>query len=663
MSTKRYSSETLLLRLGVSLAAITLFALVGMGISAIIAQIIKGSGDAVNVSNSLRMQTYRVINQLLLAETNRTLDGWRALDTSVSGFEQRLDSATLIQTLSKQDGSELAGAYKNIRNRWISDIKPAIAAFKHRHFNHQSFKQRPFKQQQLQKQLQSQAQSPTQDEMLLAELDSYVADIDRLVSLQVDDVESKVMLQRTLLGMTLFLTLVVIFYTMYWARTDLVLPLLQLSDAARRVQQGDLSVRVQYDSDDELGRLGRAFNTMAEDLSKLYRGLEQRIAEKTADLERSNRSLELLYHSIAGLYSGSISSQQYQLLLQDIERTIGVVHGAACLVHGGARKATVLAATFETSNKTLCEFSSCAECLGDGKKRTRLLNNGARIISLPLRDAERQYGVLQLEIHKGRNLESWQTQLLEALCRHIGTAIGTAQRAEQSRRLSLFEERAVIARELHDSLAQSLSYMKIQVSRMEMALKKTSEIETVQPVLVELRTGLNSAYRELRELLTTFRLRIDGEGFIAALQKTVDEYSNRGEIPITYESHITGCHLTPNQEIHLLQIIREALSNVVHHAKASQARVCITAQAQGLVVVSIEDDGIGIKNTKTNIHHYGIAIMNERARGLKGSLTISPRNTGGTRVLLKFNTSDPLEVLSENEDREWARKMAIHRPS
>jgi two-component system nitrate/nitrite sensor histidine kinase NarX len=136
------------------------------------------------------------------------------------------------------------------------------------------------------------------------------------------------------------------------------------------------------------------------------------------------------------------------------------------------------------------------------------------VLSLPLQDTEHHYGVLQLEMPPGKELVAWQTQLLDALSRHIGIAIGTARRAEQSRRLSLLEERAALARELHDSLAQSLAYMKIQVSRLKPLVERSGAGSEAGEVLAALPEPQQR--RQLRAA-HTFRLRIEG-GLAAALQ-------------------------------------------------------------------------------------------------------------------------------------------------
>jgi two-component system nitrate/nitrite sensor histidine kinase NarX len=235
-------------------------------------------------------------------------------------------------------------------------------------------------------------------------------------------------------------------------------------------------------------------------------------------------------------------------------------------------------------------------------------------------------------------MEAWQVQLLEALSRHIGVAIGAERRIEQRRRLALLEERAVIARELHDSLAQSLAYMKIQVSRLRGALRDCTGEGRLEPVLEELREGLDAAYRQLRELLSTFRLKMEDAPLAQVLAETVDEFASRGELEIELDVAMDDCPLSPNEEIHVLHIIREALSNVLHHAGASRARVTLACDGRGGVEVVVEDNGRGIVKPADQ-HHYGMTIMEERARTLHGELQFGQGPEGGARVVLRFTAS------------------------
>jgi two-component system nitrate/nitrite sensor histidine kinase NarX len=620
MPTKLFE-RSLLLRLGIAMTAIALLTVLGMTSSIIVAETMQGSGAAIDLAGSLRMQSQRIANLILLAQEQQNPDGKHAAQAALQRFDLTLRDGRLLRALPTDPRSVAQIQYRTLVNEWQQQLQPDMAAM----LDGTGLDSATTR------------QTYAADTALLTKVDGFIDRIDRLVKLLSQNMDARITLQRTILGVSLFFTIVVIFVSMYMLHTEVLIPLRDLLHCTERIGHGQFDIRTQHTGPDELGRLGRAFNGMAAELSKLYRNLETRVAEKTSELSRSNRSLELLYHSIARLYNGPVARDTYAILLKDIENVLDIGHGSACLVEGERDRASLLASTFIADNGDvdLCQVSNCAECLGGAAIHQRLAGDSQHtILALPLMDAERQHGVLQLEIQKGRTLEAWQMQLLEALCRHIGTAIGTARKGEQSRRVSLLEERAVIARELHDSLAQSLSFMKIQVSRLQSVLGTPPPAEAGK-ILAELRQGLNSAYRELRELLTTFRLKIEGTGLSAALQDTVTEFSSRGNMPIQLDVHLAGCHLSANEEIHVLQIVREALSNVVHHAKARQVKAIVTFDSDGILSATVEDDGIGF-NGAPDMHHYGMAIMQERARSLGGKLETENRATGGSRVSLSF---------------------------
>ncbi|MHB1247234.1 MAG: histidine kinase [Sulfuriferula sp.] len=620
MSTKLFE-RSLLLRLGIAMATIALLTVLGMASSIMVAETMQGSGTAIDVAGSLRMQSHRIVNLVLLAQERQNPGDKRLAQAALQHFDSTLRDGQLLSALPTNPGRDLQIHYLALVKDWQQHLQPALRAALEDTEHGKAAATLTY----------------TGDVALLGKIDGFVERVDQFVKLLSQNVDAKVTLQRTILGVSLFFTIVVIFVSMYMLHTEVLTPLRDLLDYAERMGRGQFDIRTQHTGPDELGRLGRAFNGMAAELSKLYRNLETRVEEKTAELSRSNQSLELLYRSIARLYNGPVSRDTYAILLKDIESVLDIGHGSACLVEGEKDRASLLASTFATDNGDvdLCQVSNCAECLGGAVIHQRLAgDNPHTILALPLMDAERQHGILQLEIQKGRTLEAWQMQLLEALCRHIGTAIGTARKGEQSRRVSLLEERAVIARELHDSLAQSLSFMKIQVSRLQAVLGTPPPVEAGK-ILAELRQGLSGAYRELRELLTTFRLKFEGTGLSAALQDTVAEFSRRGDIPIQLDVHLAGCHLSANEEIHVLQIIREALSNVIHHSMARQVKAMVSYDSSGILSAMVEDDGVGFTGSP-DMHHYGMAIMQERARSLGGKLETENRATGGTRVSLSF---------------------------
>lgn len=631
--------RSLLLRMGGAIAAIALLAVLGMSVSGLVAESTQGSGEAINRAGSLRMQSWQMTSLYLAMPLPSEQDGPRRMADAIRSFDATLESEAIQAMLPRAGDNVLTLTYRQMLQTWQQRIRPRFLIV-------------------------ADGRAPQLDNRaraaLLDDMTGFVDQINGLVKQMEETTEAKILVMRLVLGVALILTVLVVLLTIWLIHTHLVQPLKRLLGSASSVGQGDLSVRTSYTGDDELGQLGRAFNLMAEDLSKLYQDLEGRVRQKTAELTRSNQSLELLYHSIARLHGAPPGKEVYVALLRDIEQLLELGHGIICLGERGGATGQAVASTMQPEDGNTganpCVQAECVWCHGTDQTRFSIASDFHRRLTLPLADAEQQYGVLILDIPEGRQLEAWQVQLLEALSRHIGVAIGAERRIEQNRRVGLLEERAVIARELHDSLAQSLAYMKIQVSRLQTMLKKPEKQAEAEQVLLELRAGMSSAYRQLRELLSTFRLKMDGQDLATALAQTVNEFAERGELEIELVQHLEGCPLSPNEEIHVLHVVREALSNVINHAAARHASVKLSCRADGQVEVAIDDDGQGIVKS-ADVHHYGMTIMEERARTLAGEVRYEARPQGGTRVVLVFrptsrratNGADTAQILRRLE--------------
>jgi two-component system nitrate/nitrite sensor histidine kinase NarX len=606
--------RSILFSLALSLIALTAIGVGGMAVSVIVAERVQGSGSAINVAGSLRMQSHRM-GSMVLSDVENSVDDHHYLHAAIARFEASLSNKDLLQAIERQPEGEFAQRYQSVQQAWQSRLKPQL----------------------LESTLFSSDDPNNRDRhnTLLRTIDLFVDDIDQMVSQLEADTEQRIRQLRTVLGAALLLTVLLMLATMYIVRRSVLAPLTDLLGSATRIARSDFSARARHVGNDELGQLGRAFNFMAEHLARNYQELEQRVAEKTEQLTRSNQSLGLLYHSIANLHHAPLAPETYRVMLQEIEQVLQLSGSMVCLLpkHGGP--AQVLASTLASCPER--SEGDCPNCINQARHDTPwgYCDFGDHLLlSIPLRDIEGVYGMLRLSLPAGRQLVTWQTRLLEALTRHIGIALGISHKTEQDRLLALQEERSIIARELHDSIAQSLSYMKIQASLLQPVLADPARREEAEATLHDLRDGITEAYRQLRELLATFRLKMEGD-FRTLLAGAVDEYASRSGIDIALETRLSGCHLTPNQEIHSLQIIREALSNVVRHAQASQAWVRMQHIGDGTVEICVEDNGIGLASPKDTFH-YGLSIMRERARGLHGEISIDNRPQGGTRVNLRF---------------------------
>ena len=439
-----------------------------------------------------------------------------------------------------------------------------------------------------------------------------------------------------------------IFVAMYQLHTGVVVPLRDLVELAHKARRGDLSVRASHVGNDELGVLGHAFNLMAADLSAMYAELEARVEQQTGALRISNRSLELLYHTTRRLGETLPDEAAYRALIEDIETLTGLGSVTLCLVDSATCQAAQVFSTRTSAAAipSFCHRPNCALCWGDGA--THPLDACKDVFSIPIKDQEQQFGVLLV---RNSGLEAavtaWQLPLLETVARHIAATLRAARQAEHRWQLELLEERNALARELHDSLAQSLSYLKIQVSRLHALLSSVETAAEAHEIVTELREGLNSAYRQLRELIATFRLRMEHPRLEENLHAVVQEFSRRGQLPIELDCADWQCALKPNEQIHVMQIIREGLNNAVKHACADHIAIRLSCADRGEAVIEIRDNGVGLSLRHDGENHFGLSIMRERASHLGGTLCLQSPPTGGLWVQLCFIPAAHRQLSSE----------------
>lgn len=239
-------------------------------------------------------------------------------------------------------------------------------------------------------------------------------------------------------------------------------------------------------------------------------------------------------------------------------------------------------------------------------------------------------------------------KLIDNFVQILSRAIYYNKAQRQTEQIILMEERATIARELHDSLAQSLSYLKIQVTLLNRSISKEltdSSSSRSQLVLNDIREGLDNAYVQLRELLTTFRLSIKEGTFGEAITEMLHQLDEQTEAEIELDNQMSSLELGANEQVHILQLIREAVLNAMKHAQASFIKVTCFEDENALVTVKIKDDGVGFDQNIKKLDHYGMSIMKERAARLNAELAINSAENDGCEVVLTFQRSK--EPLSE----------------
>lgn len=276
-----------------------------------------------------------------------------------------------------------------------------------------------------------------------------------------------------------------------------------------------------------------------------------------------------------------------------------------------------------------CDDKGCYLC----PRNLPPLPDGGTTLKWRLSDAHNQYGILLATLPVGRHLSHDQQQLVDTLVEQLTSTLALDRHQEKQQQLIVMEERATIARELHDSIAQSLSCMKMQVSCLQMqgdALPTES-----RQLLGQIRNELNTSWAQLRELLTTFRLQLTEPGLRPALEASCQEYSAHFGFTVQLDYQLPPRFVPSHQAIHLLQIAREALSNALKHASATEVTVTVS-QRDNQVRLVVADNGRGVPDHAERSNHYGLIIMRDRAQSLRGDCQVRRRETGGTEVIVTF---------------------------
>jgi len=225
-------------------------------------------------------------------------------------------------------------------------------------------------------------------------------------------------------------------------------------------------------------------------------------------------------------------------------------------------------------------------------------------------------------------------ELIRLLAAHAAIAIENAQLHERSRELSTIEERKRLARELHDSVTQTL--FSILLTAEAAASLVASDPDRARAELDQLQALTQAAMDEMRSLIFELRpAELETDGLAGALRKHVDVL--RRLHPQRIELELNGdTRLPPELERGLLRIAQEALANALRHAGAS--RVDVELRANGSrIEVSVADDGCGFEpeEAAARSRRLGLTSMRERAEALGGRLSIDSEPGRGTTVTLE----------------------------
>ena len=273
---------------------------------------------------------------------------------------------------------------------------------------------------------------------------------------------------------------------------------------------------------------------------------------------------------------------------------------------------------------------------GIGNAASPLLPNEAGVVTVPLDHKGGNLGVICLFTESSEPAEPRERhRLLLSVGRHLGMSIAKARTDDESKMLSIVHERAVIAYELHDSLAQTLVSLRLQADMLADSLAGAGR---EFPELARIRASLEDANVELRELIAGFRASAGGRDLRTALEEMAARFNAQSALAVHLQIDGDLPEFSAGPRLQVVRIVGEALANACAHGHGRLARVLVRGGAESVRVL-VEDDGEGFSAppcADASGDHIGLSVMRERARWLGGTLAIESEPGEGTRVTLAF---------------------------
>ena len=522
----------------------------------------KYDAEAINISGSLRMQSYRLLYEMQ--------EQPESLETNLRRYHISLHSSALLEVQNQFfTPNILKHSYQNILQRWTNMEKYAR---QHDVKNYSN------------------------------QLTDYVADVDYFVFELQRFSEQKWILGVSVLFFAMWLILLMVSYVIWYTQREVVKPLHLMTKASMQVQMRQFNhIPLDTTKQNELGTLARIFTQMSTELGQLYSRLEETVNEKTQKLRQTNRSLTTLYQSSQILNANTLNDKVLSQVLDHI---------------------------LVSENLKYIKVEVMGAEHWDIAFGTQDLDCSLQTETLSVDNEE--FGELSWQA----GLPCPDPRMMQNLAQMLGRALYFQKSLRQQEQLLLMEERSIIARELHDSLAQVLSFLQIQLTLLKHNLKKEGDSSKEQSLVIirDFEQALSSGYAQLRELLATFRLTIQEANLQLALEQVIDSLRSQTTMQMNVNCQLPSQSLNPQQLVHVLQIVREATTNAIKHSQGTAIEISAKINAEGEYEILIEDNGIGIQDLEEPEGHYGLNIMTERSRQLNAEFNIIRREQGGTQV-------------------------------
>ena len=387
-----------------------------------------------------------------------------------------------------------------------------------------------------------------------------------------------------------------------------------------------------------LERMRRDINTSRDAIMAAARELEGRVTERTAELRDRNEELVAL-NALAASLTRSLDPVAILGDALDTMRALLQLRAGRGWLHRGDR--LTAAAVWGAPPPGLdAELQAVARQASETHRLVvRPMADGGQLVGLPLETGDGPLGALALAT--GRPLLEGRTRtLLRGVGDLVGLALRTARLSEEGRELAVLEERTRLAREIHDTLAQQLTAIVLQLEAAEVFLDRDDS--RGRQVVVSARDQARSALAEARRSVWDLRpAPLDHTGLAAALRHEARRWQARTGIGarVRTQGLPAPLALDPQTEVALFRIAQEALANVARHSHAGRVDIRLELRS-GVLRLIVRDDGDGFAVGARSPGRFGLVGMAERARLAGARLEIESSPGSGTRVTVRLPLSD-----------------------
>lgn len=369
------------------------------------------------------------------------------------------------------------------------------------------------------------------------------------------------------------------------------------------------------------------------------------------ELRRRNKDLNILNTIAAALNNEADLAKVLATVLETLTQVTPVESGWVWLLHDDTGK-PYLAASYQLppalADHPRRMYGTCY-CLDEFDEdrldktehysniictRLKNLQEGTRGLlyhaSAPLMRGGRKLGVLNLTFQDQQPWTTEQLRLVNTIADMLSVAIERAQLFEQSVALGALEERNRIAREIHDTIAQGLTGIALQLETADALLDAGARTEKIQQIIDKTLKLTRAHMEEARRSVLDLRAApLEGQSLVGALGVLVAKQG--GALRTKFDAVGETQPLSTRVEVGLYRIAQEAITNVTKHANANHLAVTLVITPDE-VKLTVHDDGVGAAAPIQRDGHFGLIGMNERAKLLGGALTICKNEAGGTDV-------------------------------